>query len=154
VESSDGSEGREGWMGKRRGRDERKVSFRRWGQRVLCRLASEGEGRILAHESASWECAPASVAVWLALSCVPFPDVSSTLTHRTLVGAFGFRRGTGGRVGANDELRLPDTRTIQCAAHAVSKRALNNWERANEESWTGTKRGRRCLEFLNRFIYP
>ena len=31
-------------------------------------------------------------------------------------------------MGANDELRLPDTATLQSAANAVWKTALNSWE--------------------------
>ena len=55
------------------------------------------------------------------------------MTANYQVGAFGFRRGTGGRVGANDELRLPDTATLQVAASAVLKSALNNWENVGEK---------------------
>ena len=36
-------------------------------------------------------------------------------------------------MGANDELRLPDTATLQCAANAVLKSALNKRENVGEK---------------------
>ena len=38
-------------------------------------------------------------------------------------------------MGADDELRLPDTRTRQSAANAVSKSASNTWENVEEPLW-------------------
>ena len=47
------------------------------------------------------------------------------------LGRLGWR-GTRGRVGANDELCVPDTSTRQSAANAVLKSASNNCENVGE----------------------
>ena len=118
------------------GRDERKVSVRRPNSGVccLCRSASEGRGergslhtrarRGRAHRLPS-RCG-------CSLRVFPFLMVPATTTVHTPVEAFGFRREPRGRVGANDELCVPDTRTRQSAANAVLKSASKNCENVGE----------------------
>ena len=67
----------------------------------------------------------------------------SQSTHR--LGRLGFGGEREGEWGANDELRIPDTRTRQSAAHAVLKSASNTWDNVRGPPvWVSvmTERGR------------
>ena len=65
--------------------DERKGQFSRAQQRVLCRLNSErGVGGVFAHESASWEGAPATTGEVRLFTSVFLFRCASTTPRNTL----------------------------------------------------------------------